>query len=87
MKDSYHIFTASFGCKKDLVERGNLIGRNYIPVDLSIGETEEDDLPNFYNFDGGGVILPLNTNENFKNNKQNIIEFSKTVKNNNSLTF
>lgn len=87
LKDSYHIFTASFGSKKDLVERGNLIGRNYIPVDLSIGETEEDDLPNFYNFDGGGVILPLNTNENFKNNKQNIIEFSKTVKNNNSLTF
>jgi hypothetical protein len=87
LKDSYHIFTASFGSRKDLVERGNLIGRNYIPIDLSIGETEEDDLPNFYNFDGGGVIIPLNISEEFKTNKQSIIEFSKTVKNNNSLTF
>jgi hypothetical protein len=87
LKDSYHIFTASFGSRKDLVERGNLIGRNYIPIDLSIGENEEDDLPNFYNFDGGGVIIPLNISEEFKTNKQSIIEFSKTVKNNNSLTF
>jgi hypothetical protein len=87
LKDSYHIFTASFGSRKDLVERGNLVGRNYIPIDLSIGETEEDDLPNFYNFDGGGVIIPLNISEEFKTNKQSIIEFSKTVKNNNSLTF
>jgi hypothetical protein len=87
LKDSYHIFTASFGSRKDLVERGNLVGRNYIPIDLSIGETEENDLPNFYNFDGGGVIIPLNISEEFKTNKQSIIEFSKTVKNNNSLTF
>jgi hypothetical protein len=87
LKPSYNVYTASFGPRIGFIERGNLTNRNYVPISLTIGSNEEDDLPNYYNFDGGGILIPVNTSTSFNTIKQDIINFSKLVKNNNSQDF
>lgn len=77
LKPIYHVYTASFGDNKDLIERGNLVGRNYIPIDLSFGSNEEDDFPEFYNFSNKGIILPSKVSNDFIQSKQTIINFVK----------
>lgn len=77
LKPTYHVYTASFGDNKDLIERGNLVGRNYIPVDLSFGPNEEDDFPEFYNFSNKGIIFPTKVSSDFAQSKQTIINFVK----------
>lgn len=77
LKPTYHVYTASFGDNKDLIERGNLVGRNFIPIDLSFGSNEEDDFPEFYNFSNKGIIFPKNVSSDFNQSKQNIINFIK----------
>jgi len=77
LKPSYNVFTSSFGQNKGLIERGNLKGRNYVPLRLTFGENETDDLPSYYNFDEKGIIFPTNVSTNFKNAKETIINFVK----------
>ena len=77
LKPTYHVYTASFGDNRNLIERGNLKGRNFIPVDLSFGSNEEDDFPEFYNFSNKGIIFPENVSNDFVQSKQNIINFIK----------
>ena len=77
LKPSYNVFTSSFGQNKGLIERGNLKGRNYVPLRLTFGENETDDLPSYYNFDEKGIIFPTNISKNFERAKQAIINFVK----------
>lgn len=77
LKPTYHVYTASFGNNINLIERGNLKGRNFIPIDLSFGSNEEDDFPEFYNFSNKGIIFPENVSNDFVQSKQNIINFIK----------
>jgi len=74
---TYDIFTSSIEPNKGQIELGNLIGKNYVPIDLKFGSNETDDLQTFYNFNEGGIILPTNVTDSFKNQKQNIINFVK----------
>jgi hypothetical protein len=77
LKPSYNVFTSSFGQNKGLVERGNLKKRNYIPVKLTFGDLETNDLPYYNNFNEKGIIFPINISKNLESAKQAIINFVK----------